>query len=927
MYQHLATLCLLGSLLATACQQRPVENVILAPANDQFAQINPAGVSILPNGRLIAPLGKTYRIAPHPFGLALSPDGSLAVTANSGIAPLSVTLLRNLGSANLTIQQVPEGPVTQRGILASVFMGLAIGPDNRRVYVAGGQENCIYVLDGQTGQRLDSISCRGQQPIAPSDPNHGYIGDLVLNRAGNLLYAVDQINFQLLTIDTEQKKVLRRVPVGRYPYGVTLSPDEQEAYVANVGMYAYQWLPGYDAKRAPETALPFPAFAYRSKASIEGVQTPNQVIPGLGDPNAPESFSVWTVNTATGQVTAKVKTGVLVGQKLEDIPAVGGASPNSVVATRDYVFVSNGNNDNISVISTKTDTVVATIPLVLDARLRRYRGVIPFGLALSPNQQRLYVAEAGINAVAVIDVSTLKVLGHLPVGWFPSKLKVTPDGRKLIVANAKGFGSGPNGGRSFQVGPEGSYIGRLMKGSVTVLDLPEDAELPKYSAQVLANNFRILPANDPSLTLRRRSPIPLLPQLGKSPIRYLVFIAKENRTYDEIFGGLAGGKGDATLARLAENRPVKSRDGRRNLEQTTVMPNHLALARQFAVSDNFYVDSDVSADGHRWLACTYPNEWVETSVAASYGGNQNLRNNSKAPGNLAFTSSSGAIFPEDYNEAGSMWEHLDRNHQAFWNFGFGTMFSPHLTDNLDYPKGYGHAINYPLSEPLFRQTSRDFPTYNTAIPDVYRSEKFKQEFTQRWLKGQAKLPPVLTIMLGNDHGAGERPDAGYPFNESYLADNDLALGQLVEFLSHTPYWKEMAIVVTEDDAQGGVDHVDAHRSVLLVISPYARRGQISHTHTSFGSIFKTFWNILGIPYLNQYDAGANDLGDMFTAKPDYRPYQAVTIDPRLFDPAKALTPVHARFDWKALQTSPALDDEAYWLQNSEHRDRQKRQRY
>jgi hypothetical protein len=353
------------------------------------------------------------------------------------------------------------------------------------------------------------------------------------------------------------------------------------------------------------------------------------------------------------------------------------------------------------------------------------------------------------------------------------------------------------------------------------------------------------------------------------------------------------------------------------VEKTAVMPNHLALARQFAISDNYYVDSDVSADGHRWLACTYPNEWVETSVAASYGGNQNMRTNSKAPGNLAFTSSSGAIFPEDYNEAGSMWEHLDRNRQAFWNFGFGTMFSPHLSDNLDYPKGYAYAINYPVSEPLFRQTSREFPTYNTAIPDHYRIDKFIQEFNAKWINGKEKLPQMLTVMLGNDHGAGERPDAGFPFVESYMADNDLAVGRLVEFLSHTPYWKNMAIVVTEDDAQGGVDHIDAHRSVLMVISPYAKRNHIGHTHTSFGSIFKTFWNILGIPYLNQYDAGANDLGDLFTRTPDFRPYVAVKPDAKLFDPEKALTPVHARFDWKALLEGPELDDEDYILKEAD----------
>ncbi len=896
-----------------ACNRSPQDWIILAPAAEQTTLIQPAGATVIPNGRIIEPFGKTYRIAPHPFGLALSPDGTTAVTANSGTSPLSITILRQLQTENPAIQQVPEGVQTKKGILASVFMGLAISPDNRKVYVAGGQENCIYVFDVATGARLDSISCQGTQAIAPADTKHGYIGDLTLNQAGTWLYAVDQINFQMLAIDVQTGTLKYRVPVGRYPYGIALSPDEKEIYVANVGMYAYQWLPGYDPKRPAETALKYPPFAYGSPESIKGTKNAQ----GLGDPNAPESFSIWTINLSNQQVTAKVKTGVKVGEKIEGIPAVGGASPNSIVATNRYVFVSNGNNDNISVISTEKDTVVANIKLSLDPRLRNWRGVIPFGLTLSPDQKRLYVAESGINAVGVIDVEKLTLVGHIPVGWFPSKLKVTPDGKKLIVANAKGYGSGPNGGKNFKPGAEGSYIGRLMKGSVTILDIPNDETLKTLTEKTLANNFRFVKANDPALTARRNSPIPLAPGLEKSPIKYLVFIAKENRTYDEVFGQLPNGAGDASIARFGENVTVKNRNGKRMVEKTAVMPNHLALARQFAISDNYYVDSDVSADGHRWLACTYPNEWVETSVAASYGGNQNMRSDSKAPGNLAFTSSSGAIFPEDYNEAGSMWEHLDRNRQAFWNFGFGTMFSPHLSDNLDYPKGYAYAINYPVSEPLFRQTSREFPTYNTAIPDQYRIDKFIQEFNAKWINGKGKLPPMLTVMLGNDHGAGERPDAGFPFVESYMADNDLAVGRLVEFLSHTPYWKNMAIVVTEDDAQGGVDHIDAHRSILMVISPYAKRNHIGHTHTSFGSIFKTFWNILGIPYLNQYDAGANDLGDLFTRTPDFRPYVAVKPDAKLFDPEKALTPVHARFDWKALLEGPELDDEDYILKEAD----------
>jgi hypothetical protein len=195
-----------------------------------------------------------------------------------------------------------------------------------------------------------------------------------------------------------------------------------------------------------------------------------------------------------------------------------------------------------------------------------------------------------------------------------------------------------------------------------------------------------------------------------------------------------------------------------------------------------------------------------------------------------------------------------------------------------------------------------------AIPDQFRADVFIDEFTERFTGPGKNMPDVITLMLPNDHGAGERPYAGFPFRESYMCDNDLALGRIVEFLSHTPYWKNMAIVVTEDDAQDGRDHVDAHRSLLMVISPYAKSNFVSHKHYSFGSIFKTIWNLKGVPYLNQYDGAANDLADCFSAVPDFKPYNALPVDKRIFDPEKALSPIDADFDWKAIEESPKLDD-------------------
>ncbi|WP_460913798.1 bifunctional YncE family protein/alkaline phosphatase family protein [Spirosoma areae] len=882
-----------------------------APAGSEYTHIDKAGRTVLPNGRFITPRGRQIQTAPHPYGLVLSPDGQTVVTANSGINPFSISILGDVLGANPSVRQVPEGVKTDNGILEACFMGLAISPEAKTVYVAGGQTNKIFLFDLATGKPAGSINCSVKN--ATADFSHGYIGDMALTRDGKTLYALDQIGFRMVVIDVATRKILHNVPTGRYPFGITLSPDEKAAYVANVGVFEYKPFTDLDRKDLKRTAHDYPASKYGSKEMREG--DAKKGIPALGDPNAPEAFSVWSFKLDTGApaVVAKVKTGFLVGQMVEDFPAVGGSSPNSVVATEQYVFVSNGNNDCVSVIDVKTNAVVKNIALSPDARLGKLRGVIPFGLALAPDKRRLFVAEAGINAVAVVDVPTLTVMGHIPTGWFPSKLKVSLDTKKLIVANAKGYGSGPNGGRAFSLGAQGSYIGSLMNGTVSVIDIPTDADLKAETEQVIRNNFTIRSVADipktsnpiPAFAGQKESPN------GGSPIKHIVFIAKENRTYDEVFGQMPNGQNDSTLARYGVGVTVRSRRGNQTVEKANVMPNHLALARRFAMSDNFYCDSDVSADGHRWLVNTYPNEWVETGTAAAYGGKRSLRDSSNAPGNLSFYGSAGSIYPEDYNEGGSMWEHLERWKKDFFNFGFGVEMAGTYSDSTMKYIGEKYTINYPLPAPLFDRSSRTFPTYNMAIPDQFRADVFMKEFNEKWNGPTARdgksLPSVITLMLPNDHGTNPRPKAGFPFTESYMADNDLALGRVVEFLSQTPYWKNMAIFVVEDDPQGGVDHIDAHRSLMLAISPYVKRNYVGHVHYSFGSVFKTFWNILGIPYLNQYDAGATDMADLFTDQPDFTPFRALPADVRLFDPQKALDPFDEKFDWKAFSESEELD--------------------
>lgn len=903
-------------------QSQTKGTIISAPSGNEYVKINPEGKTVIPNGRYIKPEGRSFVVAPHPYGLVLSNDGNIAITANSGTSPLSISILKNVLSDKPKIIQIPDSPKSDKGIIESVFMGLAISPDNSKVYVAGGQANKIYVFDINNGKPLGSIDCRFKNN--QFDYTHGYIGDMVISRDGRYLYAVDQIGFRMLCIDLNSAKLISSTPVGRYPFGITLSKDDRTVYVANVGMYEYKYIRKKVNGKWERSSLEKPAFAYDTKEAEKGIIKNDLEIPGLGPVQSENAFSVWAINVndhLNPSVFSKIKTGNMIGQMVEGIPAVGGSSPNSIVATADYVFISNGNNDNITVLDSKNQKILKHIKLSPEPELSRLRGVIPFGLAVSPNEKRVYVAESGINAIAVIDVENLNVIGHIPTGWFPSKLKVSPDGKNLIIANAKGYGSGPNGGKTFNIGPAGSYIGSLMNGTVQVTPIPDDNQLKALSNQVINNNFLIRNETDQAFSWRKNNPVPLYPGEKDSPIKHIVFISKENRTYDEVFGQIQKGKGDNTISRYGRGVDFSNADGSKKITNATVMPNHLNLAQSFSISDNFYVDSDVSADGHRWLVNTYPNQWVEATTAAGYGGNRTYDKDSNAPGNLGINGSAGAIFPEDYNEAGSMWEHMARHKVSYFNFGFGVMFEP--ADYKDHYKygGIRHIANYPMPKPLYERTSYSYPTYNMAIPDQFRVSVFEKEFQEKWVKGKEKMPSVLTVILPNDHGAGERPEAGYPFRESYMADNDLAVGRIVEFLSHTPYWKNMLIVITEDDAQNGVDHVDAHRSILMAVSPYVKKDYVSHTHVSFGSIFKTFWNILGIPYLNQYDAGANDLADMFTEKPDFSPYKALPVDIRFFDPQRALDPYDEKFDWKALKEGPEMDDMKDMIRESRKRDK------
>ena len=867
---------------------------LFAPAVNRPVEINKNGESVLPNGRLITPLGRQVKVAPHPYGLALSPDGKTLVTVNSGTNPFSISVITDLASDHPQVKQIPEHPKSADADPKSVFMGVAIAQDNRTAYVSEGDNGVVGVFDLATGKRAGAISLDANfqgQGYKDSLP-----GELKLSPDGKWLYVLDLAHFRLVVIETTARQIVASLPVGRLPFALALAPNGARAYVGNIGMFQYSILPSYDPNHRRETGLDFPPFGFPSPESEKGTTVGDKKVPGLGDPNVIESNSLWAIdlaNPAAPSVLAKVRTGLPVGPE-----SVGGSSPGGIVAGLHKVFVSNSGQDSIAFINAISGEIERTVLLEPAPGLKGLRGVLPFGLALSADEKTLYVACAGINAVAVVDTGDGAVRGYLPTGWFPAQLAVSDDGQTLYVANAKGFGAGPNGGANFHGDPKVTYIGEITKGVVSVVPTQEDGGLGHWSDHMLRNNG-FLPSGGGEPAHRPKNfPIPP-PGIPSAKIHHVVFIVKENRTFDQVFGDLGDVDGkhveaDPSLAFFGMDASEKNEDTGQEVEHAHVTPNEHALARRFAFSDNYYVDSDVSVDGHHWLQGNYPNELVEAGWPASYGDQLHFKLDADAPGRLLIGGASPS--PQDYNQGGTIWHHLARHHISFRNYGEGFDLPGGDEDEGYEPTGTLKLLNAPMPEVLFENTSRSYPMFNTQISDQYRVAQFKNEFNARFVVGGQPFPQFVFIWLPNDHTDMPRPSDGYAFRASYVADNDLALGKLVELFSHSPYWKDMAIFVTEDDAQDGLDHVDAHRSLLLAISPYARRG-VSHVHTSMASILKTFDLILGIPYLNQYDAAAADLSDMFTVKPDFTPYAALASDKRIFDPAKVREPgvvLHAR---------------------------------
>ena len=567
-------------------------------------------------------------------------------------------------------------------------------------------------------------------------------------------------------------------------------------------------------------------------------------------------------NTVTKAITAEIAVG---------------DNPNDICITKNgkYLFVANSNDNSVSVINIRDRKVIETLvsSLYPDAP----PGSTTNALALSSDNKTLFIANADNNCLAVFDVSNpgfSSSKGFIPVGWYPTAVKVT--GKKIWVANGKGFSSfanpnGPNPARKkqradYQLGnkeKEVQYIGGLFKGMMSIIDMPSEKQLAVYAQQV----YRNTPYTKEKETVRlgdEGNPVPK--RVGDpSPIKHVFYIIKENRTYDQVLGDIKEGNGDSNLVLFGER----------------ITPNQHKLAKEFVLLDNFYVDGEVSADGHNWSTGAYATDYLEKNWVTSYGGRGGGYD---GEGTRKIANNKGDF----------IWGNCKKAGVSYRTYG-------EFVEN--------HKANIPV---LNNHFCPYFTGWDLNVWDTSRYYQWAHEFDS--LVAADALPQFMSLRFPNDHTSGLSKGKPTPF--AYVADNDLAVGMFVQHLSESPAWKESVVFILEDDAQNGPDHVDAHRSTAYVAGPYVKRNFVDHTPYSTSGMLRTIELILGMQPMSQYDAGATPMWKCFTSAPDNRSFTALPANVDLTDKNIAwnqLAEQSAGFDFTKEDRVPDLEfSELIW---------------
>ena len=687
------------------------------------------------------------------------------------------------------------------------WYGLKFSADEKFLYASGGNDNRIlqYAITNNKLVLKDSIKLGDKWPIKISPTG------IEIDDAKQLMYVVTKENNSLYVISMKTNQVMQQISLGSEAYTCLLSPDKKDLYISLWGR---------------------------------------------------DKIMVWNFES----------------QRKKEWPV--GDNPNEICLTKNgqFLFVSNANDNSVSVIDTREGRTVETLNAALYPNAPS--GSTSNAVALSPDEKTLYIANADNNCLAVFDITkpgSSISKGFIPTGWYPTNIKAI--GKKIFVSNGKGFSSmanpyGPSPYRPrqqviYQQGDtnrpkEVQYIGGLFKGTMSVIDVPDINTMAIWSKAVYANT-PYTKAGESLSAGEAGNPIPM--RLGDpSPIKYVFYIVKENRTYDQVLGDVKGGNGDTSLLLFGEH----------------VTPNQHALVNEFVLLDNFYVDAEVSADGHNWSMGAYANDYLEKTWPTSYGGR------------------GGSYDGEGKREIAN-----DKN---------GFIWGACKLSGVSY-RTYGEfADNYKATIPVIEGHFCPYSTgWDMDTRDTTRFYQWKREFDS--LVAINAVPHFNSLRMGNDHTEGLKPGSHTPF--AHVADNDLAVGLFVEHLSKSPIWKESVVFILEDDAQNGPDHVDAHRSTAYVAGGFVKRKFVDHEMYSTSSMLRTIELILGIPPMSQYDAAATPMWKCFSKAPDLTPFISrpsnIDLNDKNPDNRSALALKSMSFDFSREDSAPDLEfNEVIW---------------
>ena len=783
------------------------------------------GGTLLPNGWTITPEGSQIPVSDLPLNMVISPDGHyLLVTTNGN------------GEQTIEVIDLAAGKSVQTITVRKSWLGIAFAPGGKRLFVSGGDDNEILTFDfaagraTQTGKLLlgsseyHALNDRQRDEARRSGRGeYAFPAGLAVTPDGKRLYAAENLTHKLAVVDLTTQSVISKIPVGDYPYDCVISTDGSRAYVSNWG-----------------------------------------------------SRSLTVINTSSNQVIGEIRTG---------------DHPNDLELTRDgrTLYVANANSNSVSVVDTGQGKEIEAISTVLHPKSPI--GSTPNAVALSRDEKTLYVANADNNDVAVVDVSdrgASKVKGFIPTGWYPTSVCVSSDGRRLFVANGKGVASAanPRGPQPGKRSEDTQYVGSMLRGTVSLINLPSSTRLAQLTRRVYAN----APYTDELLKAARapraRTAIPV--RIGQpSPIKHVIYVLKENRTYDQVLGDMKQGNGDPDLCLFGED----------------VTPNHHAIASEFVLLDNLYVDAEVSSDGHNWSTAAYATDYVEKTWPTNY---------SRRGRTYDYEGSKRISRPT----LGYIWDYCARagvTYRSYGEFINTRGGKPGGGGDLGGDPGKPGRENYTNEAALEGHFSPTFPSWDLTIPDNKRIDAWLGEF--RAYEANGGLPQFQIVRIGGDHTQGTR--AGAPTPRAHVAENDLALGRLVEAVTHSEkYWANTAIFVIEDDAQNGPDHVDAHRSIGFIISPYTKRRFVDSTMYTTSGMLRTMELILGLPPMSQYDAAATPMFNSFQATSDLTRYQArparIDVNEKNLASAPAANR-SAEFDFSKEDAAPDIEfNEIIW---------------